>query len=201
MSDAQSQEPPRHVITLRETVRKLGVDRDRLEALGRERGATSSGAIFSPSFLCVVLFRLSHYLFVRGHNVAARLVWQLNLFLTGADISPICNLGEGLVVVHSVAATICGSAGAGLTVEGLGGLGGGLGLEDIGAGPGLPLLGDNVHLARGASVLGPVLIGSNVRVGPGCTVVRDLPEGAVVDAHEVRVRRRIEAKCREGDGT
>lgn len=167
----------------------LRADRARLEQVMRERGIPGARAAWSPSFLCVALFRISNFLFVNGRTIASRLVWQVNLFLTGADISPMCSLGPGLVVIHPVAATIYGSAGAGLTVEGHGGLGGGLSLADIGAGPGLPLLGDNVHLSRGASILGPVRIGSNVSVGPGCTVVRDLPEDTEVTAHEIRIRR------------
>lgn len=175
--------------TVVETIRLLRADRARLDRLLRDRGISAS-AILSPSFLCVALYRISRYLFVNGRTIASRLVWQVNLFLTGADISPICRLGAGLVVIHPVAATIVGSAGRCLTVEGHGGLGGGLALNDIGAGPGLPLLGDEVHLARGASILGPVRIGDRVRIGPGCTVVRDLPDDAEVPAHEVLILRR-----------
>ena len=167
----------------------MGADRRRLEQVLRERGLAPGGVMWSPSFACVVLYRISHYLFANGRTIAARLVWQLNLFATGADISPMCRLGDGLVVIHPVAVVLVGSAGRCLTVEGHGGLGGGLAMDDIGAGPGLPLLGDEVHLGRGASVLGPVRIGDHVIVGPGCTVVRDLPGGAEVVAHDVRVRR------------
>lgn len=167
---------------------QLGEDRRRLRFVLGQHGI-AAGAGFSPSFLCVVLFRLSHYLFVNGHTITARLVWQLNLFATGADLSPMCRVGEGLVVMHPVGAIILGCAGRGLTVEGHGGLGGGMALDDIGAGPGLPVLGDDVRLARGASILGPVRIGDRVLVGPGCTVVRDLPADTEVSAHEVRLRR------------
>lgn len=178
--------------TFMETIRVLRADRARLDRILRDRGIPASGML-SPSFLCVALYRMSHYLFVNGRTITARLVWQVNLFLTGADISPMCRLGAGLVVIHPVAATIVGSAGRCLTVEGHGGLGGGLALTDIGAGPGLPLLGNDVTLARGASVLGPARIGNGVCIGPGCTVVRDLPDDADVPAHDILVLRRIQA--------
>jgi len=175
-------------MTLAETRRRIRIDRERLRRCLTERGI-EGGMTFSPALLCVRLYRYSRYFYVKGWRRAARLVWQLNLFLTGADISPLSDLGEGLLVVHPFAVTISGSAGKGLTVEGWGGMGGGMSLEDIGAGPGLPLLGDDVQLDRSAMVLGAVRVGHGVRIGPGCTVVRHLPDGARVEAPAVRVRR------------
>ena len=176
------------ILTLRETLRRIKTDRQRLQNCYLERGVPGRNVILSPSFLCVVLYRVSRFLFVRNCRLMARLVWQINMLLTGADISPMCDLGEGLLIVHTVAVTISGSAGCMFTVEGYGGMGGGLAMDDIGAGPGLPLLGDDVQMARGAMVLGPVRIGNSVRIGPGCTVIRDLPDGCEVLAHEIRVR-------------
>lgn len=176
------------ILTLRETLRRIETDRQRLQNCYLERGVPGRNVILSPSFLCVVLYRVSRFLFVRNCRLMARLVWQINMLFTGADISPMCDLGEGLLIVHTVAVTISGSAGRMFTVEGYGGMGGGLAMDDIGAGPGLPLLGDDVQMARGAMVLGPVRIGSSVRIGPGCTVIRDLPDGCEVLAHEIRVR-------------
>ena len=172
---------------MRETLRRLGVDRRRLEQCFRERAIPVRGVLLSPSFLCVAFYRFSRYFYARGWTRLARVAWQLNMLLTGADISPICDLGEGLLVVHPVAVTIVGSAGRGLAVEGLGGMGGGMAMDDVGAGPGLPLLGDDVQMARGAMVLGPVRIGSAVRIGPGCTVTRDLPDRCEVLSHRIRI--------------
>lgn len=173
----------------RETLRRLRVDHQRLEECCRERQISLRLLRLSPSFVCVALYRLSRYLYRRRAGLAARFVWQINLSITGADMSPISEIGEGLLVVHPVAVTVVGSAGRNFTVEGLGGMGGGLDMADIGAGPGLPVLGDNVRMARGAMVLGPVRIGTDVIIGPGCTVVRDLPDGTEVLPHVVRVRR------------
>ena len=135
------------------------------------------------------LHRYSHWLHEGGHPLLARLVWHLDLWLTGADISPASDLGEGLLIVHPFAVTISGNAGRNLTIEGWGGLGGALATNDIGAGPGLPVLGDDVRLDRSAMVLGPVRVGDGARIGPGCTVVRDVEAGAQVAAPEPRVRR------------
>jgi serine O-acetyltransferase len=150
--------------------------------------------------MSVWLHRWSHYCFARGWRIAARVLWHLNLWLTGTDLSPMSRLGEGLVIVHPVAVTVVGNAGARLTIEGLGGMGGGRSLADVGAGPGLPVLGDDVWLARGAMVLGPVRVGSDVYVAPGCTVVRDIEPGTRVTPHDVRVMARA-ASPRAADRT
>jgi len=187
-------------LTLKETLHRIDIDRERLLQCYEERGIPIRSVALSPSFVCVVLYRISRFFYVKGWGLMARLVWQLNMLFTGADISPICDLGEGLLVVHPVAVTIVGSAGCRLTVEGLGGMGGGLSMDDIGAGPGLPLLGDDVQMARGAMVLGPIRVGNSVRIGPGCTVVRDLPDNSEVLAHQVRIRQ-LPAKSATGEKT
>ena len=164
----------------------LRADRERLDACLAERGIAVGH--LSPAWITVVLYRCSRSLFERGWRIPARLVWQLNLWVTGADLSPLSALGPGLVIVHPFAVTIVGDAGRNLFVEGLGGMGGGMALDDVGAGPGLPVLGDDVRLDRGAMVLGPVRIGNRVRIGPGCTVVHDVPDDSDVGPVPVRVR-------------
>lgn len=175
-------------MTRSETRARLAADRERLIDCMRSRGI-AGGISFSPSWTCVRLHRWSHLCHARGHPLAARFLWQLNLWLTGADISPMCDLGPGLLVIHPFAVTITGNAGPGFTIEGWGGLGGGMSLDDVGAGPGVPMVGANVRLDRGAMVLGPVRIGDGVHVGAGCTVSRSLPAGAVVEPHAIRLRR------------
>lgn len=176
------------MITHRETRLRLAVDRHRLVECLRIRNLPVGRVGLSHSYLCVFLYRYSRLCFERGWTRLARLVWQLNMFLTGADLSPMSDLGEGLLIVHPIAVIVVGSAGKRLLVEGIGGCGGGLALDDIGAGPGLPSMGDDVSLARGAMVLGPVRIGNRVRIGPGCTVVRDLPDDTEVAPPPIRVR-------------
>jgi len=45
---------------------------------------------------------------------------------------------------------------------------------------GAPILGDNVYIAPGAKVIGPITIGNNAAIGANCVVTRDVPENAVV---------------------
>lgn len=175
-------------MTLAETRARLARDRERLESCLAERAIATRCVGCLPAWTSVVLYRYSHWLFARGWRVASRLLWQLNLWITGADISPMADLGPGLVILHPFAVTITGNAGRDFFVEGWGGLGGGMAMDDVGAGPGVPILGDGVRLDRGAMVLGPVRIGHRVRIGPGCTVVRDVEDDHDVAPLPVRVR-------------
>jgi serine O-acetyltransferase len=176
-------------MTLSETRRRLAADRRRLQECFQERGVAMRSPRLAPSYVCVALYRYSRLCHVRGWRRLARFVWHLNVFFTGADLSPMSDVGEGLLIVHPHAVTIVGSAGRNLSIEGQGGLGGGMAMDDVGAGPGVPLLGDDVRMERGAMVLGPVRIGNGVRIGAGCTVVHDIPDGSEVAPHRVRVLR------------
>lgn len=44
----------------------------------------------------------------------------------------------------------------------------------------VPIIGDNVYIATGAKILGPIIIGNNVTVGANAVVVKNVPDNAVV---------------------
>ena len=44
----------------------------------------------------------------------------------------------------------------------------------------VPVIGDNVYLATGAKILGPIKIGNNVTVGANAVVIKDVPDNCVV---------------------
>ena len=169
-------------ITWRETRRRLAEDRRRI------RPVLASGAakgplflILYPAYLCVLLHRISHYWWRRGMGKPGRLFYQLNLLITGADIDPHCDLGGGLLIRNPTGVVLSGKAGRNLTVASTGGFGYLAKEKDVGAGPGLPVLGDDVSVGPTAGVLGPVRIGDHVRIRTGCIVTRDVPAGAVVE--------------------
>jgi serine O-acetyltransferase len=175
-------------ISWKETRARLRQDRQRLRAALEQGGAGQPAFLAAyPSYLCVWLHRVSHWLARRGHGVLGRAFWHLNLLLTGADIHPDSDLGGGLHIPHPAGVSLYGDAGVNLTVMALAGIGGELRRgEDVGAGRGLPVLGDDVHLGAHAGVLGPVRIGSRVRLSPGCIVTRDVPDDAVVEQRPPR---------------
>ena len=159
-----------------ETRQRLSEDRVRLRALlGVRFGRAPRTLIFQPSYQCVLLHRLAHYFWRRDQGLWARLFTQLNAFATGADIHPHCDLGGGLLIPHPVALTASGHAGRGLTMMPLSGIGMLPRTRDVGAGPGLPWLGDGVWLGAGSGVLGPVRVGDGCRIEAGAALTHDAP--------------------------
>lgn len=51
---------------------------------------------------------------------------------------------------------------------------------------GMPTIGDNVHIASDANVVGKIHIGNNVTIGAGTTVVRDVPDNTLVVSQKPR---------------
>ncbi len=170
-----------------ETVERLQRDRERLLAHLQACGAGRPALLaLYPPWQCVRLHRASHRQHRAGRPRLARLLWHLNLLLTGADISPHSDLGAGLLVPHPLGVCLAGRAGRDLTAGAMSGLGARTARDEIGGGPGLPVLGDGVVLAAQAGVLGPVRIGHRARIGPGCLVTDDLPDDAVVEPSPAR---------------
>lgn len=168
-------------ISWAETRSRMASDHARLRRVLREAGREPVGWLaLHPSYTAVWLHRVSHFLHRGGHRWLARFVWHLNLLVVGADISPASEIGGGFVMLNPVAVTIFANIGRDFTVMAFCGLGALPSRQDIGAGPGLPILGDDVELAPFAGVLGPVRLGNGVRVGAGCIVTEDLPDGAIV---------------------
>ena len=168
-------------ITWRETRQRLAEDRVRIRAMvARRFDAAPSWLALHPSYVCVLLHRIAHYFWARKSRLLARLFTQLNSLLTGADIHPHCDLGGGLLIPHPTALTCSGSAGVNFTMMPLCGIGMLPRPDDRGAGPGLPLLGDDVWMGPGTGVLGPVRIGSGTRMQPGSGATRDALPGSLI---------------------
>ena len=105
---------------------------------------------------------------------------ELGPVLTGADVSVISDIGGGLVILHPVGVSVFGRIGDNCTLWGHNGIGGGVSNKDIGAGPGLPVVGNDVIFGARAAVLGPWRIGDDCRLEPGVVVTRNVPPGSVV---------------------
>jgi serine O-acetyltransferase len=146
-----------------EVRKRLRRDRERLRGLCGPNVLPLGILALHPSYQCILLHRVSNYFFRRNYRLLARFLWHLNLLLTGSDIGPISEIGPGLLLVHPISTQIFGRLGADCTIWGHCGIGGGRALEDIGAGPGLPVLGDRVDVGPRALVLGPVHIGMIAR--------------------------------------
>ena len=176
-------------LTWKQTRARIRADHQRLVAFTEVHRPDAPSLVWcSPAFLSVLLYRLASHLYRARHHRLARLVWHLNLILTGADISEPADIGEGLLVPTPAGVALMGVIGRNLTVMACAGVGGELGrTDDIGAGPGLPVIGDDVTLEPHAGVLGPVRIGNEVLVRAGAVAIRDIPSGSIVEAPRARI--------------
>lgn len=170
-------------ITWSETFARIGADRRRLRQLTEElRGSAPGPLLLHPSFVCVLLYRISNHFYRGGHRYIARFFWNLNVLLTGADISEPADIDAGLVVVSPAGTAIMGKAGRNLTVMPCAGIGGEVGRrEDIGAGPGFSVIGDDVILEPHGGVLGPVKVGHRVRVPANVGLTQDVADDTILE--------------------
>ena len=178
-------------LTWRQTVSRVKADYSRFATvIERQQGYRPCALVLHPSFVCVFLYRISNHLYRRRHRYLARFFWHLNFMLTGADISEPADLGEGLVVLSPAGTAVMAKSGCNLTLMPMAGLGSELGRrEDIGAGPGIPVLGDGVLLEPHAGVLGPVHVGHRVRIAAVTCVTKDVPDGAIIAAPPAKIIR------------
>lgn len=75
----------------------------------------ASSAYFTPSFLCSLLCRLSHWCWCKRMYAVARLFAGLNRIILRADIHPASRIGGGFYVPHTVGVIFEGHAGARLS--------------------------------------------------------------------------------------
>ncbi|MCB2001535.1 MAG: hypothetical protein KDH91_14760, partial [Rhodoferax sp.] len=172
---------------------RLRCDAARLRQLS-EPAPGRVALVLHASFQCVLLHRLSHHCQRNGWPRLARLCWRMNLIITGADITPASDLGPGLFIQNPMGIAIAGRAGANLTVMAGSGLSRDLQrCDDVGAGPGFPVLGDDVWIEPLAGVIGPVRVGSRVRIGAGVPVTQDVPDDRDIQCPPPRVVMRTAA--------
>ncbi|WP_288083930.1 MULTISPECIES: serine O-acetyltransferase [Bacteroidales] len=55
--------------------------------------------------------------------------------------------------------------------------------------PGVPVIGDNVHISHGAIVFGGITIGNNVTIGANSVVNKPVPDNAVVAGIPAKILR------------
>lgn len=170
-------------ISLRQT---LGMVRSDFVRISQVMGGYESASrrlfwMVSPPVMALTLYRLSHWLHTRGLTFLAWPLYLLNYYLTNADIPPATRIGHSCFLGHAAGTVLCGRIGSNAMIFGGAAVGGGTGdVRDIGGGPGLPVIEDNVILGLRCVVLGPVHVGAGATVGATAFVRRDIEPGDTV---------------------
>ena len=131
-----------------------------------------------PGLQALAFHRFSHGLHRLGLPFLPRLLSQLARFLTGIEIHPGAQIGQGVFIDHGMGVVIGETAIIGnyaLIYQGV--TLGGTGKE---SGKRHPTLGENVVVGAGAKVLGNIEIGDRVRIGAGSVVLRTVPSDCTV---------------------
>lgn len=132
-----------------------------------------------PGFHAIFIHRFVHPLYKIGIPFIPRMISQISRFLTGVEIHPGAQIGRGFFIDHGAGIVIGETAQIGDDCTmfhnvTLGGTGHHIGKRH-------PTVGDNVVIGTGAIILGPLTIGSNVRVGANTFLYMvDIPSNCTV---------------------
>lgn len=127
--------------------------------------------------MLIYFYRISNWLWKHHIPILPRLIYFMQYILFNCSVPPSCIIGKGskfgyygmAVVVHA-RAKIGENCVIGTCVT----IGGKSGWYEV------PEIGNNVHIASGAKILGPVKIGNNVYIGANAIVTKDVPDNCVV---------------------
>lgn len=123
-------------------------------------------------------YRESHRLWTEGKFEKARKINYKAHKFTGCDIHPGAVIGERFFVDHATGVVIGETAVIGDDVTVYQGVTlGGVSFEK---GKRHPTVGDRVVLGANATVLGNITVGSDVRIGAGSVVLKDVPDNSTV---------------------
>jgi len=173
------------------------IKRDIQAARERDPAATSTlEVIFAyPGFHARQLHRITNALHRQGLRLPARLISHLSRALTGIDIHPGAQIGEGFFIDHGMGVVIGETSVIGddchLYQEVT------LGGTSTKRAKRHPTLGKAVVVGAGAKIIGAVNIGDGVKIGAGSVVVTNVPPNATV----VGVPGHIVAYAEPGDDT
>jgi len=131
--------------------------------------------LFSPGLKAMAYHRLAHRQYRAGRLFLARFISQRARRITGIEIHPGAMIGNRLFIDHGMGIVIGETAEIeddvtiyhGVT---LGGIGGDKGEKRH------PTVKSGTIIGAGAKILGPITIGSNVKIGANSVVLKDVPD-------------------------
>lgn len=145
--------------------------------------------LFHQPLHAVAIYRVAHWLHVRGVPLVPRFLSVLSHFMTGVEIHPGARIGRRFFIDHGSGVVIGETAviGDGCVLfhnVTLGGTG-------KHAGKRHPTLGDDVFVGTGATLLGPITVGSGAKIGAGAFIhMRDVPANTTVVGVPARIVKR-----------
>ncbi|MBA7559995.1 2,3,4,5-tetrahydropyridine-2,6-dicarboxylate N-acetyltransferase [subsurface metagenome] len=131
-----------------------------------------------PGIQAVLLYRIAHLLWEIGIPFIPRYISYISHQMTGIDIHPGAKIGKNFFIDHGTGVVVGETAIIGTNVTLYQGVT--LGGTSLDTHKRHPTLGNNIIVGAGAKILGPIIIGDNVKVGANSVVTKDIPENSVV---------------------
>jgi serine O-acetyltransferase len=144
-----------------------------------------------PGVHALLAHRVAHALDEAGVPVLPRAIAYVARSVTGIEIHPCAQIGDGLFIDHGMGVVIGETAEVGENVTMYQGVT--LGGTGFATGKRHPTVEDNVTIGSGAKLLGPITIGHGAKIGANAVVIHDVPPNSTVvgnPGHTVRVEGR-----------
>jgi serine O-acetyltransferase len=144
-----------------------------------------------PGVHAVLAHRVAHALYGAGVPLLPRLIAAFSRSVTGIEIHPAAQIGNGFFIDHGMGVVIGETAEVGDDVTLYQGVT--LGGTGFATGKRHPTVQDNVTIGSGAKLLGPITVGHGAKIGANSVVVHDVPPNSTVvgnPGHPVRVEGR-----------
>jgi len=144
-----------------------------------------------PGVHALLAHRVAHALFGARIPLLPRLIAALARAITGIEIHPAAQIGNGLFIDHGMGVVIGETAEIGDDVTMYQGVT--LGGTGFATGKRHPTVQDNVTIGSGAKLLGPITVGHGAKIGANSVVIHDVPPNSTVvgnPGHPVRVEGR-----------
>ena len=132
-----------------------------------------------PGLHAILIHRFTHLLWRLKIPFLPRLLSQISRFLTGIEIHPGAKIGKGFFIDHGMGVVIGETTQVGDNCVlfhnvTLGGTGKHKGKRH-------PTIGNNVMIGTGATLLGPIKVGNNVRIGANTFILmQNVPDNTTV---------------------
>jgi serine O-acetyltransferase len=182
-------------ISLKETFKRLNMDIEiyaKYSLAGRITIKKWLSIFFIPSIQTMFLYRLSYFFFIKNYRIISRIFYNINIVLFGADIGMSSEINGGCYIPHPVGVVIYGMVGKNAILSQNVGIGGGTKYDlNIGAGPGLPIIEDNVYVGAKSTIAGPIRIGKGSLIGFHSLVIKDVPQNTIVRGTPARNIRQL----------
>jgi serine O-acetyltransferase len=153
------------------------------------RGVSSVEILTSwPGVHALLSYRVAHAMHHAGVPFVPRLLSTVTRAVTGIEIHPAAQIGDGLFIDHGTGVVVGETAEIGNDVTLYQGVT--LGGTGFATGKRHPTVQDNVTIGSGAKLLGPITVGHGAKIGANSVVITDVPPNSTVvgnPGHVVRV--------------